>query len=64
MSEIDIGNKWGLCLHRDSNTLGFLIPPQKLTPDDALVLAAWLVCLAEPLTSIQFGDVIERVENT
>ena len=37
-------------------------PPHTLTPDDALLLAAWLVALAEPQAAVKFHDVRKAVE--
>lgn len=31
--------------------------------DDALLLAAWLVALAEPAASVRFADVLDEVRN-
>jgi hypothetical protein len=35
-----------------------------MTPDEALTLAAHLVCLAEPFASHSFPDVLAAVQNT
>lgn len=34
------------------------------TPEEALVVAAWLVAIAEPMTDVKFSDILERVQNT
>ena len=38
--------------------------PETLTPDDALLLAAWLVALAEPQATVTFHSVLKAVEET
>ena len=38
-------------------------PDYGLTPDEALVLAAYLVALAEPNASHRFSEVLEAVRN-
>lgn len=35
-----------------------------MTPDQALVHAAWLVALAEPFAEHSFAEVLEAVRNT
>lgn len=39
-------------------------PPKQLSPDEALVFAAWLVALAEFQASVKFEDVLTKVQNT
>ena len=53
------------CVSSTRNKVVILRPPrQPLSPEDALVFAAWLVALAEPLASTKFEDVLERVLST
>jgi hypothetical protein len=62
--EIDIFNRYGVALHGDK--LVFLNPPyprEPLSRADALVLAAWLVALADP-SQDKFPKVLEAVCNT
>ena len=35
-----------------------------LVPSDALLLAAWLVAVAEPFTEIKFADLLSEVKST
>ena len=37
---------------------------ERLTPDDALLLAAWLVACAEVQASHSFDDVLKAVQST
>lgn len=39
-------------------------PPFELSPDDALLLAAWLVALAKDNATHAFEDVLEAVQST
>ena len=65
MEEIDTSNNYlvavtggGICL---------LAPPRPmaiLSGDEALRLAAWLVCLAETQTETKFADVLEAIQST
>lgn len=36
--------------------------PYGISPDDALLLAAWLVALAQPFATVQFDDVVKEVQ--
>lgn len=49
-----------------SNSQGIVImtDPRKLTYDDALLLAAYLVSMAEPFASYKFPDVLEAVQGS
>jgi hypothetical protein len=41
-----------------------LMPPTRATewsPEQALVLAGWLVALAEPFSQISFADVLDQI---
>jgi hypothetical protein len=61
MSEIDVTNKW--LVGFDGETIGFGNPRalSNLTPDDALVLAAYLVLMAEPFSDHVFSEVTRAV---
>jgi hypothetical protein len=59
---IDITNKW--MVGAGGRNVVVLNPPRQLTPDEALVFAAWLVALAEYQASAPFANVLERVQNT
>ena len=44
-----------------------LMPPSRhtqLSPEQALVLAAWLVALADPYSKVKFAHVLRKVHNT
>lgn len=60
---IDTSNKYMVGML--SNTLVIMRPPiGAISPDDALVLAAYLVLLAQPMTETQISDVIKAIEST
>lgn len=40
------------------------LSPHRLTPDEALEFAAFLVALAEPWSTKTFAEVLEQVKNT
>ena len=65
---LDIGNHCGVAASSGQPVrLGLLMPPtrqQALTPEQALVLAAWLVAMAEPWSPVKFVDVLHKVHNT
>jgi hypothetical protein len=47
--------------------LTMLNPPThatEWTPEAALVVAAWLVAMAEPFASVSFAEVLRKVRNT
>ncbi len=61
--EIDTLNKFGLA----SGGKGFTIlclPRVPFSADDALLLAAYLVAVAEPQASHKFEDVLRAVQST
>jgi len=61
MSDIDITNKYGVSLIGGSILI--INPPKhKISKEEALVLAAWLVALANDTDT--FGLIIEQVENS
>jgi len=57
----DIGNKWLVGSNGDSIVI--LNPPSRLTKEEALVLAAWLVALADPAGE-DFTEIMEAVAST
>lgn len=62
-TEIDTSNRFVVSV----NGSGILVmnPPQApITPEDALVFAAWLVALAEHQASFDFDDARKAVENS
>lgn len=57
---MEIFNKFLVASQGDN--LVFMRPlPQKLSYDDALLLAAWLKVMAEPFTSEKFDDIEKAV---
>lgn len=38
--------------------------PYGISPDDALLLAAWLVSVAQPFATLNFGDIIDEVQSS
>ncbi len=70
---MDIMNKFGVGLYHRAKeaplitirNLPILIgKPYSFTPEDALLLAAWLVATAEPFADEKFDTVLEQVKNT
>ena len=60
---LDTLNKFAVGSLADSVVV--LIPPQgPVSPDDALLLAAYLVAIAEPSASHPFADVLAAVRAT
>ena len=62
VNELDIMNKHAVGLIGEK--IGMLAPPiNSVTRDEALILAAWLVALADP-GSERFSAILKRVQNT
>jgi hypothetical protein len=61
--EPDIANQFGIGVSRfgASVRVQFSVAPTRLTGDEALVLAAWLVAVAQPMASCDFDEVYKRV---
>lgn len=62
LNTLDIGNRHMVGVM--GQTIVVMNPPKQLTPDEALVFAAWLVALAEYQASVKFEDVLTKVQNT
>jgi hypothetical protein len=62
-TEIDTTNR-NLVGWQGTRSVVVLQPRVQMTPDEALVHAAWLVAIAEPNASHSFADVLEAVRNT
>lgn len=63
MPKIDVANRFMVA----ANSMGLMLvrPPHGLMSyDDALVLAAWLVSIAEPRASFTFKEVLDEVQGT
>ena len=64
-AEIDTSNKFMVGASVSGNFITLHHPPRigsTLTPDEALVLAAYLVSMAEPSASHTFKEVLEAVQ--
>jgi hypothetical protein len=62
--EIDTFNKFFVSMHAASGDIAFLRPvPMQLKRADALLLAAYLVSMADPLGD-EFAKVLTAVQNT
>jgi len=48
----------------DGKQIQILNPKYRLTPDEALNLAAWLVALAQPQTALNFADILDEVRKS
>lgn len=65
MNQIDTLNKFAVAA--SGRGIIMLLPPSRgasITPDDALLLAAWLVAIAEHEASNTFEDVLKAVQST
>lgn len=62
MPEIDTSNKF--LVTTIGNHFLMRLSPARISADDALLLAAWLVAMAEPYASHKFADVLTAVQNT
>ena len=62
MGEINTLNKFFVGVQRDMVLIGRL-PMGPISADDALLLAAYLVSMAEMNTETKFEDVLKAVQN-
>lgn len=61
IEDLDTFNRWGVGVHGDK--IGMLMPPRGLmTKDEALLLAAWLVTLAD-YSGDRFQAVLDKVQS-
>ena len=60
---IECRNKFLVSCKADGDISIGLVPYGYITPSDALLLAAWLVVLAEPLAVNKFEDVLKAVQS-
>lgn len=58
---MDIRNKFLVGVRGSDVVIGARVC--MLSPDDALLLAAYLVAMAEPMTQTKFSDVLQAVQN-
>lgn len=63
-TEIDTFNRNLVGLHLGSGSITVQQPRARMTPDEALTHAAWLVAVAETSATHSFADVLEAVRNT
>lgn len=61
--EINTFNKFMVMMHAGSSKLIIGMPPRELDKADALLLAAWLVCMAFPEDG-EFEAVLAGVRST
>ncbi len=61
--KIDTGNKF-MVMGKVNGEILVGRPPGKLTPDEALGLAAYLVCIAEPHATHKFVEVLQAIQST
>lgn len=60
---MDVPNNHGVCIRSDGKIAMLLPPVAAMSKDEALILAAWIVCLVDPLGE-RFEEIISAVENT
>lgn len=64
INSLNFMNSHGVASGAGGKRLVMLIPPTRATewtPEQALVLAGWLVALAEPFAQISFADVLDQI---
>lgn len=68
LADLDIMNCHGVAASAGHPPVfAMLMPPSRntqMTPEQALVLAAWLVALADPYSKVKFDHVLRKVHNT
>ena len=61
IEDLETFNRWGVGVQADKVCV--LLPPRgPMTGDEALILAAWLVTLADPLGE-RFQQVLDKVQS-
>lgn len=63
-TDLDVTNKWAVGEGTDTVRILRSSAAQVLTPTEALVLAAYLVSIAEPMSDHRFDDVLAAVQST
>lgn len=63
MSTPERFNKFFIGMRDGKLTPAVVTIPWPLSPDDALLLAAWLVAMAEPFSNTLFADVLKDVKD-
>lgn len=67
INNVNVSNQHGIASGAGGKRLTMLLPPTRATewtPEQALVIAAWLVAMAEPFASVPFADVLHKVKST
>lgn len=64
MSAIDTLNSGFVGLHLGSGSITVQLHRARMTPDEALAHAAWLVATAQPFATHDFDDVLKAVQST
>ena len=60
---VDTMNKFGVALHVGTGNIAFLFGvPEKMTRQDALLLAAWIVAIAD--RNDEFSALLKEIQNT
>lgn len=59
--EMDLFNRWMVGVNMDDIVI--MMPPTRLTNDQALVFAAWIVALADPIGE-KFKKTLDAICNT
>ena len=58
---LDFSNQWLVSAGRDTVFIGRPSATQNMSADEALILAAWLVAIAEPKSELTFDEVRREV---
>ena len=67
INDVNVMNVHAISSAAGGKRLTMLIPPTRATvwsPEEALVVAAWLVSMAEPFAQVSFEEVLRKVQNT
>lgn len=67
INNVNVCNQHVIASGGGGKRLTMLLPPTRATewtPEEALVVAAWLVAMAEPFSSVPFEQVLHKVQST
>lgn len=59
---IETNNVYGVSMKPANRTISVLVPLRDVQPNDALLVAAWIVVLAQPNARCKFEDVLRAVK--
>lgn len=59
---IDTTNAYGVSIKAGNRTITVLVPLRDVQPNDALLVAAWIVTLAQPHARCKFEDILRAVQ--